>query len=64
MSITLFAGWWIIPLGVSIVAFAWALHQTPATPGTYGSNVLYAGFLHLVALATSLAAWLAWAVLT
>ena len=68
MTITIGLGWWLAPLGVTIVAvfLAWVLDR-PSGPSTaVGSIVdaLQSAVLFGAAIIVSLLAWLIWVVLT
>lgn len=64
MTITIQSGWWIVPLLVTIVAFAWffwADNDNVSSGRDYGAGALISLFLFCLALIVSLAAWLVWA---
>jgi hypothetical protein len=65
MAITLTLGWWVLPLAVTIGAFAWASwgSRESGSGGGYGVDPTPVLVLGLV-LIVSLVAWLIWAVLT
>lgn len=60
MTLTIAFGWWLAPALITIAAFAWAM-QDKYTGGSYN----FAGLFTLpFAGCVSLAAWLAWSVLS
>ena len=68
MTITIGLGWWLAPLGVTIVAFSWAWFlDRPGKSSTAVGNIvdaLQSMFMFGAAIIVSLLAWLIWAVLT
>lgn len=67
MTFSIFIGWWILPLTITIAAFSWSTWQQDRSPaydyGRIGQGIGNA-VLHGLALIVSLIAWLIWAVLT
>lgn len=67
MTFTLSAGWWLLPLAITIAAFAWStVKQDRSYAGDYGriGQGISNAILYGLALIVALAAWLIWAVLT
>lgn len=62
MSFTITLGWWLLPLAITAIAFAWATAVCPKG-GSLG-DAIAAAFVFGPALIGSLVAWLIWAVLT
>lgn len=67
MTISLSLGWWLAPLAVTIIAFAWhfLLWANQPPPSGYGAigDGIAATASFLLALVVSLVAWLIWAVI-
>ncbi len=62
MSITLTAGWWLLPLAVTMAAFTWStITARPSSNPSYADGIVGA-LVHGLALIASLVAWLFWAI--
>lgn len=65
MSITLTAGWWMLPLFITAIAFGWGFHMVGKHGQRHGdydfvSPLIGLGIL-MLSLIVSLVAWLGWA---
>lgn len=67
MSVTLYLGWWLAPLAVTVAAFVAAKFYTRDNPYSGGYANAGAAAIDLIvfglALIVSLVAWLVWALL-
>lgn len=64
MTIQVTAGWWLLPLAVTVVAAMWAMKVDTDDPGSFGSGAVYNLMVYMAAAIVTLIAWLVWAVLT
>jgi len=64
MTIEVTAGWWLLPLAVTIVAAIWAMKVDTDEAGAYGGGALHNLMVYMAAAIVTLVAWLVWAVLT
>ncbi len=64
LTFTISAGWWLLPLAVTIAAFGCAavVARPSSSPG-YGDGII-AFMAYELALIVSLVAWVIWAVLS
>ena len=62
-SITITAGWWLVPLVITVSAFIIAELKTPPNRGGFLSG-LEGGFLNLIALVVSLFSWVIYLAIT
>ncbi len=63
-TFTISAGWWLLPLAVTIAAFGYAAVVTrPSSSPGYGDGIVGA-FFYGFALIMSLGAWFIWSVLS
>lgn len=64
MTIQVTAGWWLLPLAITVIAFVWAMRTSTDDLRTFGSGALFNLVVWLSAIVPCLLAWLIWAVLT
>ncbi|CUA89810.1 hypothetical protein Ga0061061_1106 [Chelatococcus sambhunathii] len=63
MTITINAGWWLLPSAVTMALFIWAAIAAREDGGTYGAGHVYNLLIYLVAAFGSVVAWLIWSLL-
>jgi hypothetical protein len=64
MTIEIAAGWWLLPLAITVAAFIWAMLAGREQPGLYGGGLIFNLLVWFAATIPALVAWLIWAVLT
>lgn len=66
MTINVEAGWWLIPLAVTLVSYFLAYRATAniGSGGDYGMGDVATVFAYLAATVPALLSWLFWAIFT
>lgn len=64
MTFTIEFGWWLLPLGITIMLFAIAVLLSRSNePDQYGAAAVLSLVIYMAAAIGSLFIWLAWALL-